>query len=295
MNGSLLLFYLSEVGNGKWTRFTDALEVVDARWGHSTHARQLSMLGHVEFDFWHKPRIRWAICQPTLAWLPERNVKRHRAVLCGLRTEPFLETLRYHAAVLDCALEIVPQRHNPDAIFVQAGEQYQLNQLAEAMQFANEPQSAERLAECIPHLNAYRHLCETRPEPQGYGIRYFDGQSLRWVEVEKSAENGLYEYMMVDGSRTYCYKKEYVFTKVPRDMGLYMWLADERRQILQYDTIAQTLTVPRFAVLPTLLARAATLCSGLLPKLVENTFVYQNTPAPVAYNIMIKLNQVVMA
>lgn len=51
MNGSLLLFYLSEVGNGKWTRFTDALEVVDARWGHSTHAQQLSMLGHVEFDF----------------------------------------------------------------------------------------------------------------------------------------------------------------------------------------------------------------------------------------------------
>ena len=97
---------------------------------------------------------------------------------------------------------------------------------------------------------------------------------LRW---EKSAEMAC---MIYDGRwvKNLLLQKGMCLQRFPR-YGLYMWLADERRQILQYDTIAQTLTVPlcRFA---NLLARAATLCSGLLPKLVENTFVYQNTPAP---------------
>lgn len=293
MNGNLLLRYLSEVGEGHWARFTSALDTLEATWGRSTHARQLSMLGHVEFDFWHKPRIRWAVCQPTLAWLPESSSQIHRTVLCGRRTQKLLNVLHEQAQLLNCTIEIHPQQNNPNMIYIEAGEQYQLNQLAEAVGLANEPQSAERLAQCLPSLNEYRKLCKKRPEPQGYGIRRFDNQAKQWCEVDRATADGLYAYIMVDGTYIHCYKKGVTFVEVPRDVGLYFWLSDQQAHLLQYDAEAQTLIVPRFADLPTLYARSATLCSGRLPKLDGDSFLYYGVSASVAYNITTKLNQAV--
>lgn len=293
MNGNLLLAYLSEVGHGRWSRFTAALGTLGATWGRSTHARQLSMLGHVEFDFWHRPQIRWAVCQPVLAGLTEEKSSPYRAVLCGRRTQTLLDSLHEQAKIFNGDIEIAPQQHNPDAIFVKTAAPYQMNQLAEAVGLTHEPQVAVRLAGCLPSLSHYRTLCKMRPEPQSYGIRRFDQKLKQWREVEKSTENGLYAYLMADNSHIHCYKRGSTFLKVPREWGLYFWLSDWHTHLLQYDEATQTLTVPQFAHLPTLFARAAVLCSGILPKLVENSFRYRGVSASVAYNIITKLNQAV--
>ncbi|MCZ7666536.1 MAG: hypothetical protein M5U34_04555 [Chloroflexi bacterium] len=157
MNGNLLLLYLSELGNGRWTQFTDALKTLSAIWKPSTHARHLQMLAHVEFDF-HSDPTRWAVTPPTLAWL-SRHDANHCAVLCGQRTEPLLAKLQQSVADLDCKIEITPQENNPDAIFIIAKESFHLDTIADQIGIGSEPKSAARIAQCLPHLDDYLPLC----------------------------------------------------------------------------------------------------------------------------------------
>ena len=254
------------------------------------------MLGHVEFDFLHKPKIRWAVCQPTLAQLSQDGGF-YRAVLCGHRTELLLEKVQLAADDLGCVVERLAQLNNPDAIFIRANELYKLNGLAESLGLGIEPESAERLAQCLPHLDDYLALCLQRHEPQAYGTRQLDVAGKKWVEVEKSAETGLFEYAMADSSKCYCLKWNGIYTDVPRDIGVFALMHRLNKSVLTYDKDRRTLIVPRFANLPALFARSATLCTGLLPAYnrVDQTYLYQNVTPSVAYSISTKLKQEALA
>lgn len=98
MNNNLLLAYLSALGQGAWRKFRrvfDELtinEPVESIYP-TVKARQLSHLGHVEFDF--ERDLRWAISPPTLAWLPRQDGV--VGVLCGYRTKNLISKLAYHA------------------------------------------------------------------------------------------------------------------------------------------------------------------------------------------------------
>lgn len=290
MNGNLLLLYLSEMGNGRWAKFTDALNVLSAPWGRSTHALQLQMLAHVEFDFLNDP-MRWSVTPPVLAWLPRHDTF-HRAVLCGRRTERFLTNLQRFAQDVDCILEIKQQENNPDAIFVVAKESYQIDNIAERLRIGSEPKSAERLAHCLPCLDDYLALCPMKPEPHGYGIKKLNLAQGQWVEVERTDGTGLFEYDCVEG-RQYRLRIEGQCRQTPRDFGIYALLNHLGHSILRYDDRVCELVVPAFANLPILFARAATLCSGLLPQYdyLKKAYRYQGVTTAVAYAILTKLNQ----
>lgn len=290
MNGNLLLLYLSEMGNGRWSTFIDALNALSAPWGRSTHARQLQMLSHVEFDFLSDP-MRWSVTPPTLAWLPRHDTA-HCAVLCGRRTERLLADLRQFAQDVGCTLKIRQQENNPDAIFVVAKESYQIDNIAERLHIDSEPKSAERLAHCLPHLNDYLALCPLKHEPHGYGIKKLDLTQEKWVEVERTDDTGLFEYDCVEG-RQYRLKIEGQCRQTPRDFGNYALLSHLRHSILRYDDRACELVVPTFANLPVLFARAATLCSGQLPHYdyLNKVYRYQGVTTAVAFAILTKLNQ----
>ena len=290
MNGNLLLLYLSELGNGRWEKFIDALKVLSAPWRPSPHALQLQMLAHVEFDFLNDP-MHWSVTPPTLAWLP-RYDGTHRAVLCGRRTEPLLADLRKFVQDVGCALEIREQKNNPDAIFVIAKESYQIDSIAERLGIDSEPKSAERMAHCLPQLESYLTFCPLKPEPRGYGIKKFDLAKGQWIVVEYTGDTGLFEYDCVEGQQ-YRLKIEGQCRQTPRDLGLYVLLSHLERSILSYDDRTQELIVPKFANLPVLFARAATLCSGQLPSYdtLNKVYRYQKVTTAVAYAILTKLNQ----
>ncbi len=70
MNENLLLYHLSELHQGSWSKFRQALDHLaedEDTLYRSVKARQLSALGHVEFAF--EDDLSWAICEPTIAWL----------------------------------------------------------------------------------------------------------------------------------------------------------------------------------------------------------------------------------
>lgn len=288
MNGNLLLLYLSELGNGRWTKFTDALKTLSATWKPSTHARHLQMLAHVEFDFLSDP-IRWSVAPPTLAWLPRHNSS-HRTVLCGQRTEPLLAKLQQSAADLDCQINVTPQENNPDAIFIIAKESYQLDAIADQIGIGSEPKSAARIAQCLPHLDDYLPLCPLKAEPHGYGIKQFDLMSKRWAKVDHTSETGLFEYDCVEG-RQYRLKINGECRQLPRNAGIYALMYHHHLPVMQYDADSHELIVPTYANLPALFARSAVLCSGLLPQYdhVNKQRRYQNVSTAVAYSIFTKL------
>ncbi|MCA9959243.1 MAG: hypothetical protein KC443_09415 [Anaerolineales bacterium] len=290
MNGNLLLLYLSELGNGRWTQFTDALKTLSAPWKPSTHARHLQMLAHIEVDFASEPK-RWSIAPPTLAWLP-RYDNDHHAVLCGWRTEPLLKKLHQSIANLECHLEIMPQENCPDAIVIHAKESYQLDTIADQLSIQSEPESAARLAQCLPHLDDYLSLCPSKHEPHGYGIRQFEHINKQWEVIEHTSKTGLFEYDCVDG-RQYRLKTEDNCRELRRDEGLYALMDFHELSVLRYEGQIRALIVPSYAPLPILFARSAILCSGKLPlyDFANKQRQYQDVSTAVAYNILTKLKQ----
>ena len=91
MNDNLLLYHLSELHQGSWSKFRQALDHLaedEDTLYRSVKARQLSALGHVEFAF--EDDLSWAICEPTIAWLVSEN--QIKGVLCGRRSDVYSTT-----------------------------------------------------------------------------------------------------------------------------------------------------------------------------------------------------------
>ena len=292
MDYNMLQGYLTELGSGPWPRFRAALEYLahdDEALYPSARARDLSMLGHVDFAF--QEDLRWSVCPPALAWLPRTD--ECVAVLCGARTQKHLDGLAEQARELAIDLRVRQQADGPDAVFVQAPSGHAGNEFAACTGLASEHDVAERIAHCLPPLDSYAQLCLESPEPSGYAIQTLDTDSLTWVEVSRSDGEGLYRYD--------CYRPEFRLKadgrclKTPGEIGAYLLLRRRQRNVLRYTPESGDLLVPVRTRLPDLFARAATLASGLLPDFARlgevPTHVYRQVPAAVAEAILVRLGQ----
>jgi hypothetical protein len=290
----LLLAYLSELGSGSWTKFRAALDTAAGEEGErmpSVRARALADLGHAEFAFYGD--LRWAVCPSALAWLPRREEP--TAVLCGARTERLVDRLRERAAEATLKLEErdQPGGEGPVSLFFKTADREALEELARLDGLDVQYNAAGLLAGCLPSLDGYARLHREVPGPSGYEIEAFDPARLCWSEVPEATGDGLYRYKY--------YRPEYRLRtggrdlKVSRETGIYLLLSQERRRVLHYDPARRELVVPAAAPLPDLHARAATLCSGLLPAFERRDGLpcrlYGEVPAGIALAIIEKLDQ----
>jgi len=296
MNYNLLLAYLTELGSGDWARFRQAIEFLASDSEElypSALARRLSMLGHVEFAFYDD--MRWAVCPPVLAWLPRRDAL--ITVLCGGRSQRSVDIMYEQASALNIQVRTVQQDEGPDAIFIAMQSRDAAYELAALANLAGEPNAAGRIAQCLPSLDGYMHLCTEAPEPSGYTVRTFKTDSLRWVEASQVSVEGLcwYEYYRPE----YRLKVEGRCLKTTREVGIYSLLRRRHRNVLRYEPTTQELFVPVRTPLPNLFARAATLASGLLPSFQRPggvpTYVYREMPASIAQVIATNLCQTMEA
>ena len=290
MNDNLLLFYLSELGHGNWSRFRQALEYLaddEEDLYRTVKARQLSMLGHVEFAF--EGDLRWAICEPTIAWLSKDD--QLTGVLCGCRSEQQLEALARGCLELDCELLQVPNPEGPDTILITVPSNSVGEQLAQQLGLKSQPDAASRLAEILPDIEAYYDLCPHEPVPRGYKTEQYDLEQLRWLEVEEDDAPGFYRYTHY--RREYRLKLSATCVKVPPYVGIFIWLQHAKKIVFTYNPKTLTLQGPASAILPPLFGRAAILCSGFLPHFDTTTYdhVYQDVSPAVAYHLLHKLHQ----
>lgn len=290
MNNNLLLTYLSELGHGSWPHFRQALEYLaneEDDLYRTVKARQLSMLGHVEFAF--EGDLRWAVCEPTIAWLTRED--RITGVLCGDRSPRLLATIEQHCDALGGRYEQLPQDEGPDVVLISVPSSDIGEQVARQAGVKSQLDAAIRLAEIAPDVQSYLHLCPREPMPQGFRTERYDTQRLAWIEASEANQPGFYRFTH--------YRREYRLKigddvlKTPPYIGFFAWLRYENRLVFTYDAAKQMLHGPASVTLPPLLARAATLCSGFLPRFVpqDRAHIYQDIPPTIAHHLLDKLHQ----
>lgn len=292
----LLLEWLSERGSGNWQRFRDAYawlgsEVKREPWETASFAaRQFSALGHIEIDW---SNARWSAAPPVLTILPSAGA---HALLTGGRTRELSDRLRAELDGREDAypLEPIPQELAPSAVMIASEDERAVQRLATGLGVAYSYSVSSQLAALLPPLDSYLGLARTTPAPKGYGVQALAGTDLTWVDVEDDLDPGLYRYMAPAGYTFRFFDAEERAFAVDLALGVYAELrrtAEVRRLKWFRASVNGELEVPLRASLPTLHARAATLCSGLAPQRRGRSLVYLNVPEDIAQAIARALGQ----
>lgn len=298
-----LVRWLSEKGSGTWAEFRDAHEWVSdpntkrkAWWA----ARDLQDLGYVEFA-WDDDKA-WSVAPPCLLMLPQSG---GLAYLCGSRTKALVEAVAENP---DCYPFAAPQHSHqgPHGLFLAVDDYDSGAALAKSLGIGFEFALAERLADCLPSLQALLALATEKPLPLGFELEYFDSSRLEWEPVGETTDNaathcGFYRASTHGGFSFRLVQPGGKTVECLPQAGIYEVLRWENKGVIQHDAYSDRLKVLRVAGLPPLHAKTATLSSGLLPTLSairsEQTHVdhfyhcYENVSAEVAAAIMKSLSQ----
>jgi len=292
-----MLRWASEFGQGTWVEFREAhdwlfnigrQERKQVRATTTIHA--MSMLGHLEID-WRSGR--WAVAPTALTILP--NAGAH-AVVTGARAHRLLAELRDATRADDYFEESHRQDWGPDALFIAASDESALEVLAKKVGMNYEVCVSERLAKMLPSLESYLDLSKSTPAAKGYGIERFDVRFLNWERASHDGAPGLYRYD-VWGRPEYRFVSDPgIVYSVDWSLGVHAELARTRRREIHYalESVNGTLRVPFAAQLPALQARAAALCTGLMPRLQDRRWHYANVPRSTADAIAASLGQVLV-
>lgn len=296
----LLLRWTSELGTGSWTAFRNAHDwLFNAGRSESEQVKATttihnhSILGHIEVD-WQADR--WAAAPGAITILPSAG---GHAVMAGSRTRK--RTRRFMDVVnggeRDVFAEAHPQEWGPSAIFLAAGSDQDIEDIAAEVGVRYEVCVSERLAALLPSIDSYLQLGDSTPGAKGYGVERFDTSYMLFRRCESDSEPGFYRYdvpgrpelRFVDDTRSYF--------RVDRALGIYAELRRAKQMVLRWepDSVNGTLFVPYRAQLPVLHARAAVLSCGLAPILQRGPWewIYRNVPRESARRIGASLGQVI--
>jgi len=235
--------------------------------------RLLDSLGYCEFDY--DQRQVWA-CPPSMARLPTCGLS--EAVLVGGRTPALLQALKQEvrSRSKDALMQVLPQRFGPiqlpSAVIISSVSSTVLQDIATGSRigwFGDAP-AAWRLAAFSADIDDFFASCTfTSRASLNWPPRQFSANRLMFVKGEDTASELRFvayknpadqqlRHWLWQGSKA---------AEIERDWGRYLVLWRAGRQILFYDSRRQKLGVPSRVALPSLLARAAAMCSGRTPVL----------------------------
>jgi hypothetical protein len=290
----LLLQWASERGFGTWSQFRDAhdwLFNAGQQEGKQTKATTtihgFSVLGHLEIDW---DNGTWAVAPSALTILP--NAGAH-AVLTGARSPHMVQAFTTATSDEDLYSESHVQNWGPNALFVAARDEVAVEALARRLGIAYELCVSERLAAMLPTLDSYLALCVSTPGARGYGVERLDPRLLIFGRAETDSGPGLYRYDLWGRPEFRFVADDGVYYKVDLALGVHAELRRCGKPEIRYtpDSVNGTLKVPFRAQLPALHARAAVLCSGLMPRLDNWKWHYPNVPLEAANAIAVAVGQ----
>jgi hypothetical protein len=285
---------MSATVEGTWSRYRTALDELtatnlsdesleDASEGvpetgslpqHLRFKLNLERLAHAEF-FRRDFQNGWRVVPPTIVVMPSNN--NVRAVLCGARTDQLLSNL--HRRLERDGFSVQPQTECPDRIILTTRSVRELSDLAQSENMILEEHGIEKLLTSIPPIDNYqlRSPCEL-PFGDDWKVERFSASQLKWVESSiadaRGQDFGLFqvgvrfrpEYFLKLRGRSY---------KLPVQVGKYIVLGRAHRKVLNYDFDNSVLSMPVICRPPLLLDRALTLCTGLIPDIVDGHLEYR--------------------
>ncbi|WP_259315029.1 hypothetical protein [Capillimicrobium parvum] len=214
-------------------------------------------------------------------------------LLVGARTARLTSEVDERIQAHDAIAIPVRQSRAPDAIFIAADSERALIKAAASLDIPYAHSVVERLAAVLPDLNAHLATRRTPSIVMHYGVDRYD-IDRQWLPAERDDSPGLYLYER-SGPRTIHFV-DADGARYETDLAVGAW-AEARRlgrdDLLWWrpDGVNGTLDVPMFLPLPSLHARAATLCSGLSSEYDNGSQLYANVPEWLARRIAADLEQ----
>lgn len=272
-------------------------------------ARFLEDLGHCEFDY---ARRKVFCCKPELILLPGAGVK--SAILTGARIPETLTKLeecqrKYQGRmILNKKKQEIYGLPLPDVVTITSDSEEILQLVAQYLQIGchcHTP-AAWLLLSASASIDEYESTLIFQVSlAQGWQCRIFSTSDLHFTRITLSPKvYGLLEFTNpVTQQKTYIWHYNEKTVEIDKDWGRYLALKNEGLNVIFFDKRKQLLAVPSFAPLPRLLARSATLCSGLaassvtLSKTVGDIpdgtalDIYHGVPENMAYELANKVGQ----
>lgn len=293
MNPNELLIWLSTKGEGTWSRYRvalDELAVTDNFEGpiedmgedvpeagslpqHLRFKLNLERLGHAEF-FRREFRNGWRVVPPTLVAMSEGE--EIRGLLCGARTDKLMMNLR--ELVGEDKVLGSTQNECPDRVVLATSTLPELSEVANKAGLIFQEEGIGRLLTAAPPVDNFQMR---KPSELPFGgdwqVNRFSASNLTWVDssIDEARDRrfGLFQ-IYVRFRPEYFIKLQGSSYKLPVQVGKYVVLNHAHRKVLHYDYDRRVLSMPVSCRPPLLLDRALTLCTGLIPKIVDGRLKY---------------------
>lgn len=260
-----LLFWLSARREGSWGQFRSAAEEILSE-GTNPHSYQdmrfaLEQLGHVEFEC-RDEGGGWRVAPPILA--VSQRAGGYVGIVCGARSMQLVGRVRASDGPRP---EISASDSYPSVIRYQCDELAALSRTAADAGLGIQTDAPVRILSCAARIERLAH---SRPAQLPFGkdfevSHFVIGRTCRWApssDIEAAREaDGLYRFVRFQIPQHYLKLRASVL-KVDGQTAKFFLLARRRRQVLKYDRLHRTLSLPGICRPPLLIDRALALCSG---------------------------------
>jgi len=272
--------------------------------------RLFDSLGYCEFNF---DTRRVYMCEPSFVLLPTFGLP--KAVLAGARTPLLIKKIKDEVKCDKDKMELHFVTQNtadfnmPALIYLEAIEKALIKNISErcGISYDLDKPAAWALANFCGSVEERKKSIHFAPFVElDWKRRAFTISKLVFSSREPVSQDSLFlleyknpitqqrRHLLLDGDSA---------AEVDRDWGRYMVLSSSQSQVIIYNERIQKLAVPVTVPLPCLLARAISMCTGLVPKIttVESrvadipsnhpVYVYSGVPKVIAELISRKLGQ----
>lgn len=279
-----LLYHLSHVGKISWMKFKEAVyHITDSqpRFEYSTYLKNLSRLGHVDYDPMNLSEV---VIGPSV--LVETAIE-NRYVLVGSRVPGFLGEVRRCVSENGGEIQQIPEKYAPTTVLLSKLTEKALSTL-ESLGIHISSEFSANLSQILPRLRLMSFPRE--PSSAANLENRFNVATLNYEAVTPGTiTDGLYQISRY-GPDVYALRSGSYHRRVPRDWGEWYVLA-KTLGLISYVEEPQMWRVKSKLILPLIVDRCATLCSGFPPKLRNGFYCYRNVPIGIAYQLTKSLYQ----
>ena len=283
-----LLYYLSHVGELSWEKFKDAIgSLTEGRPLFKSNSRYLSALARFAYLDYDPMKLDRVVISPSV--LVGTAVK-GRFVLVGSRTPDFLKDIKRRVFETGGRFQQIPERFAPTTIV--------LNELTEASFAEIESMGihvsrafSAKLSTLLPSPSRANFLIHEDPIPDP--VNRFNLRTLEFEPDNPPRHNdGLYQIPQF-GRDVYVLKTGTDQRRVPREWGVWLFLYACGRTTgwISYKPDSQTWRVNRKLLVPLMIDRCATLCSGFPRHPSGKWWYYADVPVGIAYRLTKALYQ----
>lgn len=282
-----LLYYLSHIGKLDWEKFKDTVKNLtreEPNLKYSTYLTSLARLGHLDYDPMNLDKV---VIAPSV--LVETAVK-DQYVLVGSRSPDFLQEVKRYISNTGAKLHLIPEQYAPTTIMLTELTGASFTEIENLDIHISRAFSA-KLSNVLPtpkRTNFPRIETPLSDSPNKFNIDT--------LEYERDnhfiGDDGLYEIPQY-GPNVYVLKSGSDRRKVPRDWGEWLLLSTfgKTTELISYKKKSQTWCVNRNLLVPLIVDRCATLCSGFPPKPKGDLVYYSDVPVGIAYRLTKSLYQ----